>query len=129
MTEEEFESLISDQIQDAADYIDEQISSSRADAIKYYQGEKFGNEVEGRSQIVTRDVRDAVQSVLPSLLKIFQIPSIANLCKNGHKQKSSRICNLLFKYLIMGSKTFLVKWNIGQDIKIQFEQLTPHNDL
>ena len=71
MTEEEFESLISDQIQDAADYIDEQISSSRADAIKYYQGEKFGNEVEGRSQIVTRDVRDAVQSVLPSLLKIF----------------------------------------------------------
>ena len=70
-TEEELNSLISGQIQDAADYIDEFISPERANALRFYQGEEFGNEQNGRSQVVTRDVRDAVQSVLPGLLKIF----------------------------------------------------------
>ena len=38
---------------------------------KYYLGDEFGNEVDGRSRVVSRDVRDAVQSVLPSLMRVF----------------------------------------------------------
>ena len=41
------------------------------EAIKYYNGEKFGNEVPGRSQIVYRSVLEAVEWVLPALLRIF----------------------------------------------------------
>lgn len=47
------------------------ISQDRATAIAYYLGEPFGNEIEGRSQVVSRDVYDTVEWILPSLLRIF----------------------------------------------------------
>lgn len=42
-----------------------------ADATSYYQGKPFGNEKKGRSQIVMTVVRDAVDSVIPCLNRIF----------------------------------------------------------
>jgi hypothetical protein len=36
-----------------------------------YYGKKYGNEQEGRSQIVTRDVADVIEWIMPSLMKIF----------------------------------------------------------
>ena len=39
--------------------------------MEYYLGKPFGNEVEGRSQIVSSDVADTIEWILPSLLKIF----------------------------------------------------------
>jgi hypothetical protein len=50
---------------------DSQLSAERAEAIQYYLGEKFGNEVEGRSQVVSYDVQDTIESALPQLLKVF----------------------------------------------------------
>jgi hypothetical protein len=40
-------------------------------ATKYYRGEPFGNEEEGRSQVVSMDVRDTVQAIMPSLMRVF----------------------------------------------------------
>lgn len=37
----------------------------------YYHGSKYGNEVEGRSQFVTREVYETVESIMPYLVKIF----------------------------------------------------------
>ena len=39
--------------------------------MQYYYGEPYGNEVEGRSQVVTTEVKDAVEEILPALMKIF----------------------------------------------------------
>ena len=50
---------------------DSQLSNERAEAIDYYLGEPFGNEVEGRSQVVSYDVQDTIESALPQLLKVF----------------------------------------------------------
>lgn len=50
---------------------DSQLSEERANAIDYYLGKPFGNEVEGRSQVVSFDVQDTVEAALPQLLKIF----------------------------------------------------------
>jgi hypothetical protein len=47
------------------------ISSDRAKALKYYFAEPFGNEVAGRSQVVTSDVADTVEWMIPQLIKIF----------------------------------------------------------
>jgi hypothetical protein len=46
-------------------------STQRATAISYYLGEAFGNEIEGRSQVVSRDVADTVEWIKPSLMRIF----------------------------------------------------------
>jgi len=50
---------------------DAALSDDRAEAIKYYLGEPFGNEIEGRSQVVSYDVQDTIESALPQLLKVF----------------------------------------------------------
>lgn len=47
------------------------ISNQRAQALQYYYGQPFGNEVEGRSTVVSRDVADTIEWVMPSLIKIF----------------------------------------------------------
>ena len=50
---------------------DSALSNDRAEAINYYLGEPFGNEIEGRSQVVSYDVLDTIEAALPQLLKIF----------------------------------------------------------
>jgi hypothetical protein len=50
---------------------DTELARERAKAIEYYLGEPYGNEVEGRSQVVTTEVQDTIEAALPQLLKIF----------------------------------------------------------
>lgn len=50
---------------------DSALSNDRASAIDYYLGQPFGNEEEGRSQVVSYDVQDTIESALPQLLKVF----------------------------------------------------------
>jgi len=47
------------------------LSEQRRKAMQYYYGQPYGNEVEGRSQVVTTEVKDAVEGILPSLMAIF----------------------------------------------------------
>lgn len=71
MTDEEIQNIVTGEIEDAQAYIDDIISPERAEAGQYYKGEPFGNEEEGRSQVVSMDVRDTVQAIMPSVMKVF----------------------------------------------------------
>src|SRR5262245_24709383 len=56
---------------DASLYIDGYIAPYRSQATRFYRGDPFGNEEEGRSQIVMTDVRDTTLAMLPGLLRVF----------------------------------------------------------
>jgi hypothetical protein len=71
MSEEQLQGVISAEINDAISFIDDDIGGNRALATEYYYGQPFGDEEEGRSQVVSMDVRDTVQGILPSLMRIF----------------------------------------------------------
>lgn len=71
MSEEQLQGVISSEIYDAISFIDDDIGGNRALATEYYYGLPFGNEEDGRSQVVSMDVRDTVQGILPSLMRIF----------------------------------------------------------
>jgi len=71
MDEDELQGIVGKEIDDAIDFIDNWISPVRATATQYYRGEPFGDEEEGRSQVVSMDVRDTVQAIMPSLMRIF----------------------------------------------------------
>ena len=71
ISEEELQNIIIAEIDDAQNYIDDVISPERALAGQYYKGEPFGNEEEGRSQAMSMDVRDTVQAMMPSIMKVF----------------------------------------------------------
>jgi len=77
MTADDLKAWIAGTVQDAVDHIDDEVSPVRASSFRYYLGSPFSDsgdspqEEDGRSQVVSRDVHDAVHSILPSLMRVF----------------------------------------------------------
>lgn len=71
MSEDELQGIVASEIDDAVDFIDNIVSPLRAKATEYYRGDPFGDEEDGRSQVVSMDVRDTVQAIMPSLMRVF----------------------------------------------------------
>ncbi|MGH6932281.1 MAG: portal protein [Dongiaceae bacterium] len=71
MTESELKSINAAEIADSLGYLGGELSEQRRKALRYYLGEPFGNEQEGRSKVVSTDVADTIEWILPSLLKVF----------------------------------------------------------
>jgi hypothetical protein len=70
-TDNEIISILNREIRASSGYIGGEIVSKRRKSLEYYLGKPFGNEVEGRSQVISTDVSDTVESLMPSLMKIF----------------------------------------------------------
>ena len=71
MTKRELAAHLEQEIHSALGYKDGKLTEQRSDALDRYYGKRYGNEQEGRSQIVTRDVADVIEWIMPSLMKIF----------------------------------------------------------
>jgi hypothetical protein len=71
LTEEELVTRIRGEISDSLGYMGDVISTQREEAMKYYYGLPFGNEVEGRSQFVDSTVQDTIEWIKPSLMRVF----------------------------------------------------------
>lgn len=71
ITEEELTAIVSREFESAMGAGGTEISKERAEAWDYYLSKPFGNEIEGQSQIVTSDVSDVVDGIMPPLLSIF----------------------------------------------------------
>ena len=64
-------SILESEIDDAIGYLETETTDERQTALEYYLGEPYGNEVEGKSQIVTREVAEVVDGALPQLMRVF----------------------------------------------------------
>ena len=70
ISDEELLARIDQEITDSLGYGDE-VSTQRENAMEYYYGLPFGNEVEGRSHFVDTTVQDTIEWIKPSLMRIF----------------------------------------------------------
>jgi len=71
LTDTELRALLDEEIRGAVGYNSSELSNQRKLALDYYHGEPFGNEVEGRSAYVSRDVADTIEWIMPSIMRIF----------------------------------------------------------
>ena len=71
LTKERLKALISQEINNSLGFYGGELSEQRRNALKYYLGEPLGNEVEGQSQVRSQDVLEVVESILPSMMRIF----------------------------------------------------------
>jgi len=67
----EFQSILRNEIEQALGYYDTEFSQDRIDAMDYYLGEPFGNEQPDRSQVVSTEVSDTIEHIMPSLMRIY----------------------------------------------------------
>ena len=71
MEQNELKSILQAEIDDAIGFIESETVEQRKQALEAYLRQPYGNEVEGKSQIVTGEVAEAIDGALPSLVRIF----------------------------------------------------------
>lgn len=71
VTDETLPAIIEGEIARSIGYPDGSLATQRAQELDYYFGRPFGNEQEGESQVVSTDVADTVEGILPIILNIF----------------------------------------------------------
>ena len=70
-TDAELITRIRGEITGSLGYMGDTISHQREQAMSYYYGLPFGNEVDGRSQYVDSTVQDTIEWIKPSLMRVF----------------------------------------------------------
>ena len=97
-------SLISQEITGSLGFYASDLSKQRENALKYYLGEPLGNEVEGRSSVVSQDLLEVVESILPSLMRMFtQSDKVVNFEPMQpedvpYAEQISDYCNFIFNH-------------------------------
>lgn len=63
--------LLQQEAEDAVGYYNSDIAAEQENALNYYYGRPFGDELEGRSTVVSRDVAETVDWIMPDLMRVF----------------------------------------------------------
>lgn len=73
LSDNEIAAIVGAEEAQAIGYLGEgsEIQHNRATLLDYYNQRPFGDEIEGQSQMVTSDVSDVVEGMLPQLLRLF----------------------------------------------------------
>lgn len=71
MNEDQLIKILREEEADAASYYDSELAQVQADAMDRYHAKKYGDEVDGRSQVVTHDIEDTINWVMPHLMRTF----------------------------------------------------------
>ena len=71
MSQDKLKAIISAEIDNSIGFLETETTQQRTEAIDAYLRRPYGNEVEGKSSIVTGEVAEAVDGALPSLVRIF----------------------------------------------------------
>jgi len=102
MDEGKLKSILENEIDNAIGYLDTETTEARAKALEYYLRQPYGNEVEGRSKIVTGEVAEAIDGALPQLIRVFtQSDDIVRFepCGPGDEagaKQATEYCNWVF---------------------------------
>ena len=103
LSDSEIASICSQEIHQATNTTSE-LKSERATALDYYLGEPYGDEQDGRSTVVTTEVRDTINSILPSLMRIFRdadnlflFDPVSEEDEDAAEQESDRVTYAYFK--------------------------------
>ena len=71
MNNESLKMILDNEIDNSISYQSTETTEARKRSLEFYNRDPYGNEVEGRSQIVTGEVAEVVDGAMPQLLRIF----------------------------------------------------------
>ena len=71
VTEIQLRAIINSEINNSIGFMGSNLTSQSKKSLEYYMGDKLGTEIDGRSQVVSTDVADTIETILPNLLRIF----------------------------------------------------------
>lgn len=71
MSDRELSAILQNQITNSNSYLGGEVAEDRRNAMDLYYAEPLGNEVEGRSRVISTDVHDVIEGMLPDLMQIY----------------------------------------------------------
>lgn len=71
MTDSEVRAIVAARLTDTLGSTDSELRKDREQSMNFYFGRPMGNEIEGRSQVVSKVLMDTVEWAMPSFLRIF----------------------------------------------------------
>lgn len=71
LTESEQRAIIAGRLTDTLNSTDSELRDDREKALDFYYGRPMGNEIEGRAQVVSKDMMDTIEWMMPSFMRIF----------------------------------------------------------
>ena len=122
MNQEELKALVADEINNAIGYLESDTVQARADAMSYYFRDKYGTEVEGRSQVVTGEVAEAVDGALPQLIRVFTSCEDAvrfEPTKDGEEELADQASDMANWVFYKDNDGFLILHNWFKDALLQ----------
>jgi hypothetical protein len=122
MNQETLKALCADEINNAIGYLESDTVQARADAMSYYFRDKYGTEVEGRSQVVTGEVAEAVDGALPQLIRVFTSCEDAvrfEPTKDGEEELADQASDMANWVFYKDNDGFLILHNWFKDALLQ----------
>lgn len=103
LTDDEQRAIINRRLSDTVNGTDSELRNDRETALNHYYGRPYGNEQEGRAQVVTKDLMDTIEWMMPSLLRIFaqkdavQFDPVGPEDEQLAKQETAYVSHVLWK--------------------------------
>ena len=129
MRNSEVLALLGQLLENSIGYFEGNIGAERRTAFKYYLGKPYGNEIEGRSQVVTQDVLEVVENILPSLLRIFTAgEQIVKFDPQGPEdQEVAEQCTDYINHIFMKDNPgFMILYTMFKDALLQKNGFVKH---
>lgn len=118
MTDNDLVAIIRSNRRDSLGVEDGGLSNERAKAMDHYHGRPYGNEEEGRSQVVSKDLSETVDWALPAIMRIFtQSGDIAEFDPVGPEDEDQALqeSDYINQVIMKDNHGFLVLHDVFKD--------------
>jgi hypothetical protein len=103
LTDDEIRAYIDSRISRTLSTSDSELRGERVKALDFYYGRPMGNEIEGRAQVVSKDMMDTIEWIMPSLMRVFagkesvQFDPVGPEDEAIAKQETAAVSHVLWK--------------------------------
>lgn len=121
LTDDEQRAIVSKRLSDTLNSSYAELRNDREKALDFYHGRPMGNEQEGRAQVVSKDMMDTIEWMMPSLLRIFATKDAVQFDPVGPedeplaKQETAYVTHVLWKK----NPGFMILYNWIKDALMQ----------
>lgn len=103
LTDDEIRAYIDGRISRTINTTDIELRAERTKALDFFYGRPMGNELEGRAQVVSKDMMDTIEWMMPSLMRVFansdsvQFDPVGPEDEQLAKQETAYVSHVLWK--------------------------------
>lgn len=103
LTDDEVRAIIGERLSATLSSTQSELTTDRKQALDFYFGRPMGNEIPGRSQVVSKDMMDTIEWMMPSMMRIFcqsealQFDPVGPEDEQLAKQETGYVSHVLWK--------------------------------